>query len=121
MRSDQRGRRDEPVIEVSTNGDSTVVRLEGELDLHTCGPVRRVLLESVDGATGRVVVDLAGIEFMDSTALSMLLEARARLRPRERLLLAAPGLEARRALEVSGLDRHFPVHASVEEALAAPV
>jgi anti-sigma B factor antagonist len=119
MRSDQRGRRGEPVIEVSTDGDATVVRLGGELDLSTAGPVRQALLDSVDGAAGRVVVDLAEVEFMDSTALAILLEARARLRPRERFLLAAPGLEARRALEVSGLDRHFTIHATVEEALAA--
>jgi hypothetical protein len=33
--------------------------------------------------------------------------------------LAAPGLETRRALEVSGLDRHFLVHDTVAEALEA--
>jgi anti-sigma B factor antagonist/stage II sporulation protein AA (anti-sigma F factor antagonist) len=119
MRSDQRGRRDEPVIEVSTNGDATVVRLGGELDMATTGPVRRALLDAADGASGRVVVDLAEVEFMDSTALAILLEARARLHGNDRFLLAAPGLEARRALEVSGLDRHFRVCATVEDALAA--
>lgn len=119
MRSDQRGRRDEPVIEVATNGDAVVVRLAGELDLYTAGAVRRALLEAVAGSPGRIVVDLAQVEFMDSTALSILVEAGSRLRPRERLLLAAPGLEARRALEISGLDRHFGVHATVEDALAA--
>ena len=56
---------------------------------------------------------------MDSTALGALLEARARLRDRKRFLLAAPALEARRALEVSGLDRHFGVHATVADALTA--
>lgn len=121
MRSDQRGRRDEPLIEVSTNGDAVVVRLGGELDLSNAAVVRRGLLDAVDGAAGRVIVDLAGVEFMDSTALATLLEARARLRDRERFLLAAPGLEARRALEVSGLDRHFRVHPTVGEALAAEV
>ena len=34
--------------------------------------------------------------------------------------LASPGLETRRALEVSGLDRHFLVHDTVAEALEAP-
>ncbi len=34
-------------------------------------------------------------------------------------VLAAPGLETRRALEISGLDRHFTVRDSVAEALAA--
>ena len=33
--------------------------------------------------------------------------------------LAAPGMETRRALEVSGLDRHFLVHDTVPEALEA--
>lgn len=119
MRSDQRGRRDEPVIGVATNGDAVVVRLGGELDLSNAAAVRQALLDAVDGTPGRVVVDLAQVDFMDSTALAALLEARARLRERERFLLAAPGLEAQRALQVSGLDRHFRVHATVEEALAA--
>jgi anti-sigma B factor antagonist len=74
----------------------------------------------VDGAAGTLVVDLAEVEFMDSTALAMLLEARGRLRNGDSFRLAAPGLEARRALEVSGLDRHFRVFATVAEALAAP-
>jgi anti-anti-sigma factor len=121
MRSDQRGRRDEPVVEVSTNGDAIVVRLAGELDLANAAAVRRALLDAVDGAPGRVVVDLGEVEFMDSTALATLVEARARLRDRDRFVLAAPALEARRALEVSGLDRHFRVHATVDEALAAEV
>ena len=76
MRSDQRGRPDEPVIEISTDGDATLVRLGGELDVYTTGPVRRVLLDAVNGVTGTVVVDLAEVEFMDSTALATLLEAR---------------------------------------------
>ena len=40
---------------------------------------------------------------------------------RKGFLLAAPGLETRRALEISGLDRHFTVHESVSEALLAKV
>ena len=119
MRSDQRGRRGEPVIEVSANGDATLVRLGGELDIHTTRSIRGPLLDAMNGAAGTVVVDLAEVEFMDSTALATLLEARGRLRSGDSFRLAAPGLEARRALEVSGLDRHFRVFGTVEEALAA--
>jgi len=36
-------------------------------------------------------------------------------------LLAAPGLETRRALEISGLDKLFTVHDTVPEALVAKV
>ena len=119
MRTDERGRRDEPVIEVSANGDRTVVRLGGELDIHTTRAIRGVLLDAVSAASGIVVVDLADVEFMDSTALATLLEARGRLQSGDSFRLAAAGLEARRALEVSGLDRHFRVFATVEDALAA--
>ena len=66
-------------------------------------------------SASRVVVDLAAVEFVDSTALGALVEARARLGG-ERLLLA-PGPAVRRALEVAGLDRHFVVHESVDDAL----
>jgi anti-anti-sigma factor len=65
-------------------------------------------------------VDLAAVEFVDSTALGVLIEARARLADRRSFRLAAPGLQVRRALEVSGLDRHLTVHDTVEAALAAP-
>jgi len=49
----------------------------------------------------------------------VLIEARSRMADRSGFHLAAPGLEARRALEVSGLDRHFLVHDTVAEALEA--
>jgi hypothetical protein len=38
---------------------------------------------------------------------------------RRGFLLAAPGLETRRALEISGLDRHFAVHDSLDQARSA--
>ena len=59
------------------------------------------------------------MKFIDSTALGVLIEARTRMANRRGFLLAAPGLETRRALEISGLDRHFSVHESVEQARAA--
>jgi hypothetical protein len=48
----------------------------------------------------------------------VLVEARSRL-GRNGLLLAAPQAETRRALAVSGLDRHLPVHDSVDGALSS--
>ena len=69
----------------------------------------------------RLIVDLSGLTFIDSTGLGVLIEARTRLANRRAFLLAAPGLETRRALEISGLDRHFSVHDSLDDALAAKV
>ena len=62
--------------------------------------------------------DLGEVEFVDSTALGTLIEARKQL-ANGRLVLAAPGRDVRRALEVSGLLEHFDVHDSVDAALAS--
>lgn len=111
--------REHPVKEVSANGSAVVVRLAGELDLYNAHVVRAALLESAEDAPERLVIDLTDVSFIDSTALGVLIEARTRLANRRAFLLASPGLETKRALEVSGLDRHFTVHDSVEDALAA--
>jgi anti-anti-sigma factor len=61
---------------------------------------------------------MADVEFVDSTALGVLIEARSKL-GRDGIALAAPQLDTRRTLQVSGLDRHLPVHDSVDDAFAA--
>ena len=119
--SDSDGLRKDPVIGVERQGDACVVRLGGELDLYNAHQVRQGLVDAASDSASRVVVDLSEVDFMDSTALGVLIEARTRLKNRRAFLLAAPGLETRRALEISGLDRHFTVHDSVSEALLAKV
>lgn len=115
------GLRKDPVLGVEKQGDACVVKLAGELDLYNAQRVREALAEAAADAPQRIVVDLGEVEFIDSTALGVLIEARTRLANRRAFLLAAPGLQTRRALEISGLDRHFAVHDSVSEALLAKV
>ena len=115
------GIREDPVAGIERNGSSVVVSLAGELDLYNAHALREALLECCAEAPERLVVDLSNVTFIDSTALGVLIEARTSLANRRGFLLAAPGLETRRALEISGLDRHFAVHESREAALAAAV
>jgi anti-sigma B factor antagonist len=113
------GIREDPVAGVDRNGSAVVVRLAGELDLYNAHAVRDALLECCNESPERLVVDLSSVSFIDSTALGVLIEARSRLANRRGFLLAAPGLETRRALAISGLDRHFAVHDSLDGALTA--
>jgi anti-anti-sigma factor len=116
---DTAGIREDPVTGIERNDSAVVVSLAGELDLYNAHEVRDALLECAAEAPERLVVDLSGVKFIDSTALGVLIEARTRMENRRGFLLAAPGLETRRALEISGLDRHFTVHDSLDSALAA--
>lgn len=113
------GGRVDPVAGVDRRDDGVVVRLAGELDLYNAHQVREALLACSAENPARLVVDLGEVQFVDSTALGVLVEARSRMEDKQAFLLAAPGVETRRALEVSGLDRHFNVRESVDEALAS--
>ena len=119
--SESDGLRKDPVLGVENAGEACVIRLGGELDLYNAPQMRDALMGACDDSPQRIVVDLSEVEFIDSTALGVLIEARSRLNNRRAFLLAAPGLETRRALEISGLDRHFSLHQSVSEALVAKV
>jgi anti-sigma B factor antagonist len=110
--------REPPVRGVSTIDGAVVVQLAGELDLYNADDVRAALAEAAEAEPRCVVVDLAAVEFLDSTALGVLIEARAKLGD-GKLRLAGPQLGTRRTLQVSGLDRRLPVHDTVDDALSA--
>ena len=115
------GLRKDPVLRVEAVGTACVVSLGGELDLYNAEQVRTALVTACTDSPERIIVDLAEVDFMDSTALGVLIEARTKLDNRQAFLLAAPGVETKRALQISGLDRHFTVHNTVSEALVAKV
>jgi anti-sigma B factor antagonist len=108
-----------PVGGIDRRNGAVVIHLVGELDLYNAPEVRTALLELCSEQPERLVVDLEQVDFVDSTALGVLIEARTKLDNRGSFLLAAPGLETHRALTISGLDRHLSVHESVDAALSA--
>jgi anti-sigma B factor antagonist len=113
------GLREPPVAGIERNGDAVVVTLAGELDLYNAHELREALVAECERGPDRLVVDLSRVVFVDSTALGVLIEARTKLANRRAFLLAAPAVATRRALEISGLDRHFGIHETLEDALAA--
>ena len=108
-----------PVLGIERTEDATVVRLAGELDLYNAPELRVTLVALAGERPARLVLDLTEVEFVDSTALGVLIEARSRMENRHAFLLAAPALETQRALQISGLDQHLTVHATLADALAA--
>ena len=111
--------REQPVREIAEQDGAVVVRLRGELDVYNAGLVREALVDAAGRGRPRLIVDLGDVSFVDSTLLGVFVEARTHVNDRRAFLLAAAGVEVRRALEVSGLDRHFELHDTVASALAA--
>lgn len=110
-----------PIGGVDRRNGAVVVHLVGELDLYNAPEVREALLQVCAEQPERLVVDLGEVDFVDSTALGVLIEARTKLTNRKTFLLAAPDRDTHRALTISGLDQHLAVHETVESALQASV
>jgi anti-sigma B factor antagonist len=101
-------------IERSDGEGLPVVTVHGALDLAGAPDLRRALGEAIDGNPGRpVVVDLEGVEFIDSAGLGVLAGGLQRARAGEGdLVLVATGRSVVRALELTGLTRVFQIHPS---------
>jgi len=84
------GIREDPVAGISRTDGSVVVSLAGELDLYNAHEVREALLECCAEGPNRLVVDLSGVKFIDSTALGVLIEARTRMDNRRAFLARRP-------------------------------
>jgi anti-sigma B factor antagonist len=97
------------------SGSRALVTAVGELDLNTCTQFKTALDAAARRAVNHLVVDLSGVTFMDSTALSLLTaEQRRRTEPLH-LVVTEPQLL--RILEVTGCSRIFVIHSSLDDAL----
>jgi anti-sigma B factor antagonist len=100
--------------------DVGLVVLTGEVDISTAPRFRDDLIALVEEGVMHIVVDLAGVTFIDSTALGVLIGGVRRLHPSGgRLVLVATGRPVLRALTLTGLDKVFAICATREQAVAA--
>ncbi len=105
-------------VDLSTrDGDGhVVVVLRGELDMAAASGVAAALAAAA-AREPRVIVDLAGLRFIDAGGVAALVRGRRQVQHAGGdLLLAAPRHQVLRVLTVTRLTGVFPVHASVEEA-----
>lgn len=85
--------------------------------MFTAPKLREQLVDLVGRGRYRIVVNLEGVEFMDSTGLGVLVGGLKRVKEQDgALVLAAPNQPVQRVLAITGLDQVFPVHSTVEEA-----
>lgn len=90
---------------------SVVVGVNGELDCSTAEILSQRLEDLVeDQGNLSIVLDLAGMTFVDSTGLSVFVTAFRHLRSRGgNLTLRRPSASARRVFEITGLHKVLPV------------
>src|SRR5690554_1634282 len=101
----------------STIGDWTIVSLFSELDVASAPALREELIDRVNAGATHLVLDLEGLDFLDSTGLGTIISALKRTRTKGgELRLVCTRSHIRRLFEITGLDRALPLHATVDAA-----
>lgn len=107
---------------LSTDGRS-IVRVSGDLDVHTAAPLRDSLARLIDGAARHVVVDLNDLSFMGASGLGVLVGASTQLRQstaNARALRSTPHARADRGLRARCVAGTDVIHSMLQKASGAP-
>ena len=97
-----------------SQGDHAIVIATGEIDLYTAPRLQSELAAVIANSAPatKIVVDMSGVDFCDSTGMNVLLSCLRQARERGgELELAAPRQAVRKILQVTGLDAVFTISA----------
>jgi anti-sigma B factor antagonist len=96
-------------VQVEGDGHAVVLRASGELDPSTTGTLDAALRRAMEGNASKVVLDLDGLDFIDSGGLRLLVAAAERSRDNGNRLHMRGGSHAvKRVLAITGLDHSLP-------------
>ena len=106
-------------VRTRSEGDWSIIEVEGEVDMFTSPKLREAIVRTVDTGSYRILVDLEGVTFMDSTGLGTLVGGLKRVKEHDGILaLVCSSRSVMRVLTITGLNNVFSISSSVEEALA---
>ena len=105
------------VIQSRPDERTSVIALEGELDLERAPSLKWALVDSLDAGYKQIVVDLTQVRFMDSTALSVLVGVNKSLDIGARLAIVCVNTNVLKIFELSGMDGAFVILPTLEQAL----
>jgi anti-sigma B factor antagonist len=106
-------------IETVTRGDDVVVALAGDIDIHTAPEIRDRLAQLRSAGSTSVVVDLSGVNFLDSSALGALVAAHRDFTDAGgSLKIAAPRAHVLKVFRITRLSDVIPLFDTVDAACA---
>jgi anti-sigma B factor antagonist len=107
-------------VTTTRHDDISVVTVDGEVDVYTAAQLRQTLDQEIAAGIIRLVVDLDNVGFLDSTGLGVLV-GRLKLVRNDSgwLRIVCSSERILRVFRITGLDKVFGIHPSVDDALAA--
>ena len=98
-------------------GEGALIARVADARIDAAGAIqfKDAMREAAAASEGRVVLDLSGVEFIDSSGLGAIVAVMKMLAPERRLDLAAPTPNVERVLRLTRMDSVFTVHADAED------
>ena len=94
-----------------------IIELEGEVDEYTAPQLKQQMISILEGGAKELVVNLEKVDYLDSTALGVLIGGLKRMRERDgNMVLVCPSPRIRRVFEITGLDKIFDIFNTEDEA-----
>src|SRR5436309_9516936 len=105
-------------LETTKRDGQTVLTVRGEIDVYTAPRLRQAIVDLVDSGSVDLVVDMERVDFLDSTGLGVLVEGLKRVRTRGGdLSIVVNQDKILKIFEITGLNKAFSLHGSVDDAL----
>jgi anti-sigma B factor antagonist len=105
-------------VEVRSEGRASVITVSGELDLASSAALEEELVRLAESDSEQVILDLRGLEFMDSTGLSTVVKAHQRAQEAgQRFGLVRGPQQVQRLLSLTGVAERLPFADTPEELL----
>jgi anti-sigma B factor antagonist len=105
-------------LETISRDDHAVLSLRGEIDVYTAPLLRQAILDLIDEGQLNVIVDMHEVDFLDSTGLGVLVEGLKRVKTRDgTFAIVATEDKILKIFDITGLNKAFPIHRSVDQAL----
>jgi anti-sigma B factor antagonist len=108
-------------VRMDTEKATAIIEVKGDIDLYSSPQVRQTVLDTLNKKEAkRVIVDLIGVRYVDSSGVASLVEGLQLSRKSQvRFVLCGLNKAPRQVLELTRLIKVFEIHDTLETALAA--
>lgn len=106
-------------LEITTQQQDGVcaLSLAGEVDVYTAPWLKEALVEQIESGCARIIVDLDGVGFIDSSGLGVLVGGLRRAKEQDGAIrLVCTRDNILKVFRITGLDKVFPIFADISEA-----
>jgi anti-sigma B factor antagonist len=108
-------------VRMDTEKETAIIEVKGDIDLYSSPQVRQTVLDTLNKKEAkRVIVDLIGVRYVDSSGVASLVEGLQLSRKSQvRFVLCGLNKAPKQVLELTRLIKVFEIHDTLETALAA--